>query len=48
MTDAKIKEFAIKKLEELTLEVGDFKNTAKVVQKMGDILKFQWFLKKGK
>jgi len=48
MTDTEIQEFAIKKVEELTLEIGDFKDTARVIQEMGSILKIQWFLKRKK
>jgi len=39
MTNEEIKKFAEQKLEEITLEIGDFVNTARIVEKMNKILK---------
>ena len=48
MTDSEIKEIAIKKVKELTKEIGSFVNAGRIIHEMDTIIKFQWFLKRKK
>ena len=48
MTDAEVKEIAIKKVEELILEIKSLEEIAQIIQKMETILAWKWFLRQKK
>jgi len=48
MTDAEIKKVAIKKVEELILEIKNLEDIAKIIQKMETILAWKWFFRQKK
>jgi len=48
MTDTEIKKVAIKKIEELILEIKSLEEIAKILQEMETILAWKWFLRQKK